>query len=192
MTKSKTSTIAIVVLSVLLAAALAATIVLAAFTATRSAVTTIQFAGGLEMKVAYENGQYTASDNTISYSPANSGSLTGTTEIEDNLGIAVSAASTVTCTIGVKINNVAATLTNGVAQDAKVKVTFTFGSDWTGDAATKTATFAAATTEYASISAYHSEMSVLVEKITIEGVTSDNDLAGQNIEITFTFNGTTA
>ncbi len=51
MTKTKTSTIAIVVLSVLLAAALAATIVLAAFTFTRQASTTITFASGIELTV---------------------------------------------------------------------------------------------------------------------------------------------
>ena len=49
MTKTKVSTIAIVVLSVLLAAALAATIVLAAFSFTRSATTTITFASGLTL-----------------------------------------------------------------------------------------------------------------------------------------------
>ena len=51
MTKSKTSTIAIVVLSVLLAAALASTIVLAAFTFSRSATTTINFAGGITLTI---------------------------------------------------------------------------------------------------------------------------------------------
>ena len=51
MTKSKTSTIAIVVLSVLLAAALASTIVLAAFTFTRTASTTITFNGGITVTV---------------------------------------------------------------------------------------------------------------------------------------------
>ncbi len=51
MTKSKTSTIAIVVLSVLLAAALAATIVLAAFSASQKATTTITFGNGVTLAV---------------------------------------------------------------------------------------------------------------------------------------------
>lgn len=49
MTKTKVSTVAIVVLSVLLAAALASTIVLAAFAFSRSATTTIKFAGGITL-----------------------------------------------------------------------------------------------------------------------------------------------
>ena len=61
MTKSKTSTIAIVVLSVLLAAALASTIVLAAFSASRQATTTIQFAGGITLTVTGISG--TGSEN---------------------------------------------------------------------------------------------------------------------------------
>ncbi len=56
MTKSKTSTIAIVVLSVLLAAALASTIVLAAFTFSRSATTTITFSGGITVSVTGISG----------------------------------------------------------------------------------------------------------------------------------------
>ena len=66
MTKSKTSTIAIVVLSVLLAAALASTIVLAAFTFSRTATTTIQFAGGITLTV---DGIHThGSGDTATYS----------------------------------------------------------------------------------------------------------------------------
>lgn len=49
MTKTKTSTVAIVVLSVLLAAALASTIVLAAFSFGRSATTTITFGSGVTL-----------------------------------------------------------------------------------------------------------------------------------------------
>ena len=51
MTKSKSSTIAIVVLSVLLAAALASTIVLAAFNFSREATTTITFGNGIAVDV---------------------------------------------------------------------------------------------------------------------------------------------
>ena len=60
MTKSKSSTIAIVVLSVLLAAALASTIVLAAFNFSQKASTTITFGDGLTLEV---NG---ISDATVS------------------------------------------------------------------------------------------------------------------------------
>ena len=80
MTKSKTSTIAIVVLSVLLAAALASTIVLAAFTATRTASTTITFANGITVTVtgltgAEENveGKWNA---TIGETPDTTGDIT--------------------------------------------------------------------------------------------------------------------
>ena len=51
MTKSKSSTIAIVVLSVLLAAALASTIVLAAFNASREASVNITFGQGVSLSV---------------------------------------------------------------------------------------------------------------------------------------------
>ena len=51
MTKSKSSTIAIVVLSVLLAAALASTIVLAAFSQSKEATTTITFGNGITLNV---------------------------------------------------------------------------------------------------------------------------------------------
>ena len=64
MTKSKTSTIAIVVLSVLLAAALAATIVLAAFTATGRASTTITFGGNLTMTLSATSDDYTIAGGT--------------------------------------------------------------------------------------------------------------------------------
>ena len=49
--KIKTSTIAITVLSILLAVAVASTIVLAAFTANKSATTTITFGGGVTLQV---------------------------------------------------------------------------------------------------------------------------------------------
>ena len=49
--KIKTSTIAITILSVLLAVAVAATVVLAAFAANRQATTTITFAGGISIEV---------------------------------------------------------------------------------------------------------------------------------------------
>ena len=65
MTKSKTSTIAIVVLSVLLAAALAATIVLAAFTASGRASTTITFGEGLTLTLSGTDVATGANSNTV-------------------------------------------------------------------------------------------------------------------------------
>lgn len=70
MTKTKMSTVAIVTLSVLLAAALAATIVLAAFSFTTKASTTITFAGGLTLEAtgitnANWNVRSVANDGTI-------------------------------------------------------------------------------------------------------------------------------
>ena len=56
MTKTKMSTVAIVVLSVLLAAALAATIVLAAFSFTGSATTTLTFGSGIQLEVTGVSG----------------------------------------------------------------------------------------------------------------------------------------
>ena len=56
MTKTKMSTVAIVTLSVLLAAALAATIVLAAFSFTGSASTTLTFGNGISLEVTGVSG----------------------------------------------------------------------------------------------------------------------------------------
>lgn len=56
MTKTKMSTVAIVVLSVLLAAALAATIVLAAFSFTGKASTTLTFGNGITLEVTGVTG----------------------------------------------------------------------------------------------------------------------------------------
>ena len=59
--KIKSSTIAITVLSILLALAVASTIVLAAFTANKSASTTITFGGGITISVS---GVYVSGSNT--------------------------------------------------------------------------------------------------------------------------------
>lgn len=81
MTKTKMSTVAIVVLSVLLAAALAATIVLAAFSFTGKASTTLTFGGGVTLEVTGVTGNSWNSlkvntDGTItSEAPSNKGSL---------------------------------------------------------------------------------------------------------------------
>ena len=80
MTKSKTSTIAIVVLSVLLAAALAATIVLAAFTATGRASTTITFGEGLTVTLSGDDVQ--TAGNTVELTPKSG--LTDTGDIYSN------------------------------------------------------------------------------------------------------------
>ena len=69
MTKSKSSTIAIVVLSVLLAAALASTIVLAAFNASKTGTTTLTFGNGLTLEITgtgVEQGATTDTSFTIS------------------------------------------------------------------------------------------------------------------------------
>ena len=50
--KIKSSTVAITVLSILLAIAVVSTIVLAAFSASRTATTTITFGGGLQIEVS--------------------------------------------------------------------------------------------------------------------------------------------
>ena len=60
--KIKTSTVAITVLSILLAIAVVSTIVLAAFTANRTATTTITFGGGLQIQV----GGAVTGDTTMS------------------------------------------------------------------------------------------------------------------------------
>lgn len=62
--KIKTSTIAITVLSILLAVAVASTIVLAAFTANKSATTTITFGGGLTLTLGSDGNDNFAVDTT--------------------------------------------------------------------------------------------------------------------------------
>ena len=64
--KNKPPTIAITVLSILLAVAVASTIVLAAFSANKSATTTITFGGGVTLAVngAYANGAVDTADNS--------------------------------------------------------------------------------------------------------------------------------
>ena len=81
MTKSKSSTIAIVVLSVLLAAALASTIVLAAFNFSRQTSTTLTFGGGVELKVANTTMNSSAQWRTyqVTTAGAKSAEITGNT-----------------------------------------------------------------------------------------------------------------
>ena len=80
MTKSKSSTIAIVVLSVLLAAALASTIVLAAFSVSRTATTTITFGEGIEIEVSGISGSGTYYWNTSGTATnINTGNVTNAT-----------------------------------------------------------------------------------------------------------------
>ncbi len=85
MTKTKTSTVAIVVLSVLLAAALASTIVLAAFSFGRSATTTITFGSGVTLTATgITNGKINvrtiSSDGVRAGSADTSGNLTNITQ----------------------------------------------------------------------------------------------------------------
>lgn len=85
MTKTKTSTVAIVVLSVLLAAALASTIVLAAFSFGRSATTTITFGSGVTLTATgitdgKINVRTISSDGVRAGSPDTSGNLSNITQ----------------------------------------------------------------------------------------------------------------
>ena len=80
MTKSKSSTIAIVVLSVLLAAALASTIVLAAFNASKTGTTTLTFGNGITLEVTGTGvTQGTTSDTSFSIVKPNLSSFTEAT-----------------------------------------------------------------------------------------------------------------
>lgn len=106
MTKTKMSTVAIVTLSVLLAAALAATIVLAAFSFNRSATTTITFAGGVTL-------QATGIDSTGAWK-SNQVSSTGT------VGDAISSTAAGAQTAGVALQ--AITLKNTGSQAVKCAV----------------------------------------------------------------------
>ncbi|MBQ7977410.1 MAG: hypothetical protein IJ301_02270 [Clostridia bacterium] len=80
--KIKSSTIAITILSVLLAVAVAATIVLAAFSASKQATTTITFGGGIAISVSgiYINGEADSASNTqaTGYAWGVNGDKTGT------------------------------------------------------------------------------------------------------------------
>ena len=76
--KMKASTIAIIALSVLLAIAVAATIVLAAFQATRTGTTTITFGEGLTLTIAGDGVTDNATENTFTITKPN---LTNTGEI---------------------------------------------------------------------------------------------------------------
>lgn len=92
MTKTKVSTVAIVVLSVLLAAALASTIVLAAFAFSRSATTTITFANGVSLTATGidKTGvwkSYAVADNAT----IGTDELTATQRGEMTTGVALSA-----------------------------------------------------------------------------------------------------
>lgn len=92
MTKSKSSTIAIVVLSVLLAAALASTIVLAAFNASRTATTTITFGNGITLYVngiSVKGGDEASDDNDYYWTATGTSGNTGAFEVNGDQAISL-------------------------------------------------------------------------------------------------------
>ena len=92
MTKSKSSTIAIVVLSVLLAAALASTIVLAAFNASRTATTTITFGNGITLYVngiSVKGGDEASDDNDYYWTATGTEGNTGTFTVNGDSAISL-------------------------------------------------------------------------------------------------------
>ncbi len=89
MTKTKMSTVAIVVLSVLLAAALAATIVLAAFSFSRTASTTINFAGGVTLEATGVTGEGAWKSNTVDSTGKIGGEITAATVDNQVNGVAL-------------------------------------------------------------------------------------------------------
>lgn len=115
MTKTKMSTVAIVVLSVLLAAALAATIVLAAFSFTGKASTTLTFGNGITLEVTGVSGKawdahMVAADGTISADKA--GTLTGLSQGVSLSNITVKNTSSVgvVVAVGYKIESAGSSL----------------------------------------------------------------------------------
>jgi len=123
MTKTKMSTVAIVVLSVLLAAALAATIVLAAFAFTGSAATTIKFANGITVTATgIDNGVWQA--YAVGTDGKKGDSVTTGSEITS--GVAFSA---------IKLKNTSTTQAIKVA--VAVVITSTAGTADTGSVAPK-------------------------------------------------------
>ncbi len=123
MTKTKMSTVAIVVLSVLLAAALAATIVLAAFAFTGSASTTIKFANGITVTATgIDNGVWQA--YAVNTDGTKGSSVTTNSEITSGVAfsaiklkntsttqaIKVAVAVVITSTAGTETSSVAPTL----------------------------------------------------------------------------------
>lgn len=108
MTKTKMSTVAIVVLSVLLAAALAATIVLAAFSFTGKASTTLTFGSGVTLEVTGVSGEawdahMIAADGTISADKA--GTLTNLSQgvSLSNITVKNTSSTPVVVAVGYKI-----------------------------------------------------------------------------------------
>ena len=92
MTKSKSSTIAIVVLSVLLAAALASTIVLAAFSQSRTATTTITFGNGITLYVngiSVKGGDEASDDNDYYWTATGTEGNTGTFNVNGDSAISL-------------------------------------------------------------------------------------------------------
>ena len=81
--KIKTSTVAITVLSILLAIAVVSTIVLAAFTASRTATTTITFGQGLELTVTGISASPTAGQTYAWKGTANGGASNETGQLND-------------------------------------------------------------------------------------------------------------
>ncbi len=185
--KIKTSTIAITVLSILLAVAVASTIVLAAFTAGRTATTTITFGGGLNMTLtSAESTDFnevaattnatvtiTAKDNAFAKDNVEMGALKAQTNQAAYVGFKLSVANgsgttgTWSYAGGVFTNT-----------EAKLKVTFTT----TATAGTDDGVY-----YFASATTADTDVTVFSKAVISSTSGSVDDIAGKSIDITITF-----
>jgi len=116
MTKTKMSTVAIVTLSVLLAAALAATIVLAAFAFSGKATTTITFAGGIELTASGINNDGTWTAYNVSTTGVKGAEISGNENLTNgvalsNISITNNSKKTVKVAVAVVIENASSSAT---------------------------------------------------------------------------------
>lgn len=192
--KIKSSTIAITVLSILLAVAVASTIVLAAFSATRQASTTISFGGGLTMTLSSAanddfNQLAATTDQTVTITPKE------TTFSKDGVTMsALKAQTNEAAYVGFKIIVANGSGTTGnwtysnnlfTNETAKLKVAVNLPE---ANAATAVADgvyfFATATTKDVDVTIFDS--------VVISSTTNDvNDIASKSVSITIQFKAET-
>ncbi len=169
MTKTKMSTVAIVTLSVLLAAALAATIVLAAFAFTAKANTTFNFASGVSVEATSgltSKGVWKA--NLVTKEGGISTELTESTNTDITQGVALQPV-TIKNTSGQTITIAVAVVISGKNNpDLYVGDTSKVGSTALANSKATSPNFAAETTTYKSVGIKKSEDSLRWATYTLE------------------------
>ena len=190
--KIKSSTVAITVLSILLAIAVVSTIVLAAFTATQKASTTITFGGGLTMTMnmsANSDFQAVTDDTNQSVTIETTGPFSKDDVTMPALQSKTSEAAYVGWQIVLDSNNSGWTYDSGTKTftntTKQLKVVITTGAAVTASVSEDGVFYF---TDATTANTYQN----IFESLVVSSTTDDvNDIAGESVQIAFNFKAET-